>query len=85
MMVNTRPASFFSYRPPHTVTGPRERFALMSAFLNVLAYATIPAAVVVIGGIVGAVRTPGAAARSAVQHFAAGVVLLRWPRSSCQT
>ena len=57
----------------------------MNAFLNVLAYATISAAVVVIGGIVGAVRTPGAAARSAVQHFAAGVVLLRWPRSSCQT
>ncbi|WP_288128118.1 hypothetical protein [Thiomonas sp.] len=58
---------------------------MMNVFLNVLAYATIPAAVVVIGGIVGAVRTPGAAARSAVQHFAAGVVLLRWPRSSCQT
>ena len=49
---------------------------MMTAFLNVLAYAAIPAAAVVIGGIVAAVRAPGAAARSAVQHFAAGVVFV---------
>lgn len=41
---------------------------------NVLTYAAFPALAVVVGGIVSAIRPPGATARSAVQHFAAGVV-----------
>src|SRR5689334_6817657 len=46
----------------------------MASFLNVLAHAAFPAAAVVVGGIAASVRAPGPATRSAVQHFAAGVV-----------
>ena len=46
----------------------------MPSLLNVLAYAAFPAAAVVVGGIVASIRPPGPATRSAVQHFAAGVV-----------
>lgn len=42
--------------------------------LNVLAYAAWPAMAVVIGGILAGVRAPGPALRSAIQHFAAGVI-----------
>ncbi|WP_156863622.1 ZIP family metal transporter [Casimicrobium huifangae] len=42
--------------------------------LNVLSYAAIPVVAVVAGGILSSLRPPGAAMRSAVQHFAAGVV-----------
>lgn len=42
--------------------------------LNVLSYAAFPAAAVVLGGIISAVRPPSVSTRSAVQHFAAGVV-----------
>ena len=43
------------------------------SLLNVLTYAAFPALAVVVGGIVSAIRPPGVTARSAVQHFAAGV------------
>ncbi|BDT66710.1 hypothetical protein os1_08740 [Comamonadaceae bacterium OS-1] len=42
--------------------------------LGVLTFAAFPAVAVVVGGIVAAVRPPNATTRSAVQHFAAGVV-----------
>lgn len=41
---------------------------------NVLAFASIPAVAVVLGGIVAAFRTPSPAVRSGVQHIAAGVL-----------
>jgi zinc transporter, ZIP family len=44
------------------------------SFLNVLTYAAIPAVAVVMGGVLSSLRPPGAGMRSAVQHFAAGVV-----------
>lgn len=44
------------------------------ALLNVLSFAAIPAVAVVIGGVLASVRPPGAATRSAVQHFAGGIV-----------
>jgi ZIP family zinc transporter len=40
----------------------------------VLLYALVPAAVMVVGGVVAVLRPPGAAIRSAILHFAAGVV-----------
>ncbi|MBI2802438.1 MAG: transporter [Gammaproteobacteria bacterium] len=46
----------------------------MPSLLNILAYAAFPAAAVVVGGIVASIRAPGPGTRSAVQHFAAGVV-----------
>ena len=44
------------------------------SLLNVLSFAAIPAVAVVAGGVLASLRPPGAATRSAVQHFAAGVV-----------
>lgn len=41
---------------------------------SVLAFASIPAAAVVMGGVVAAFRTPSPAVRSGVQHVAAGVL-----------
>ncbi len=46
----------------------------MSLFLKVLSYSLLPAAVMIIGGIIAARRTPGARVRSGILHFAAGVV-----------
>lgn len=46
----------------------------MLSLLNVLTYAAFPAVAVVVGGVAASIRTPGPATRSAVQHFAAGVV-----------
>lgn len=45
-----------------------------SPLSNVLAFAAIPAAAVVVGGVVAAFRTPSPAVRSGVQHIAAGVL-----------
>ncbi len=41
---------------------------------QVLLYALVPAAVMVAGAIIAIIRPPGAAIRSAILHFAAGVV-----------
>ncbi len=41
---------------------------------SVLAYALIPAATIILGGALAAIRSPGPKVRSAVQHFAAGLV-----------
>ena len=41
---------------------------------NVLTFAAIPAAAVIIGGILAAIRSPSPAVRSGVQHIAAGVL-----------
>lgn len=46
----------------------------MQSLKSILAYAAFPAVAVVVGGILASVRVPGPATRSAVQHFAAGVV-----------
>lgn len=48
---------------------------MSSPLTNVLAFASVPAGAVVVGGIVAALRVPSAAVRSAVQHLAAGVLL----------
>jgi ZIP family zinc transporter len=45
-----------------------------TALISVLTFAAIPAAAVIAGGILAAVRTPSPAMRSAVQHIAAGVL-----------
>ena len=48
----------------------------MSAVLTeVLRYGTVPVIAGLVGGLIAAYRPPGAQLRSAVQHFAAGVVL----------
>ena len=47
---------------------------MSSALINVLAFASIPAAAVVVGGVAAAFRTPSPAVRSGVQHIAAGVL-----------
>ena len=44
------------------------------SLLNILFYALFPVLAVILGGIVAAFRSPGARMRSAVQHFAAGIV-----------
>lgn len=41
---------------------------------RVLTYALIPAGTIILGGALAALRPPGAKVRSAVQHFAAGLV-----------
>ncbi len=46
----------------------------MTGTPKVLIFALVPALAVVLGGVLAAYRTPGAAARSAVQHFAAGIL-----------
>ena len=40
---------------------------------GVMMFAAVPAAAVIVGGVVAAVRTPGPKVQSAVQHVAAGV------------
>jgi zinc transporter, ZIP family len=45
-----------------------------SPLTSVLAFASIPATAVAVGGVVAAYRTPSPAVRSAVQHIAAGVL-----------
>ncbi len=47
---------------------------MTSNILSILAYALIPAATIILGGALAALRPPGAKVRSAVQHFAAGLV-----------
>jgi ZIP family zinc transporter len=47
---------------------------MYGAIANVLAYALIPAAAVLIGGIVASVRAPGPSVRSVVQHFTSGLL-----------
>ena len=47
---------------------------MSTPLISVLTFAAIPAAAVIIGGIVAAVRTPSPAVRSGVQHIAAGVL-----------
>ena len=42
--------------------------------LQILLFALAPAAAVIVGGVFAAYRAPGPAVRSAVQHFAAGVL-----------
>jgi len=44
------------------------------SWTQVLLYALVPAAVMVVGAVTAIVRPPGAAIRSAILHFAAGVV-----------
>jgi len=46
----------------------------MHLVLNILLYALIPAATIILGGALAALRPPGPTVRSAVQHFAAGLV-----------
>ncbi len=47
---------------------------MASPLFSVLAFASIPAAAVIAGGVLAAYRTPSPAVRSAVQHLAAGVL-----------
>lgn len=47
---------------------------MSNAVILVLAYATAPAAAMVVGGVIAALRPPTARVRSYLQHFAAGVV-----------
>lgn len=44
------------------------------SWTQVLLYALVPAAVMVVGAVMAIIRPPGAAIRSAILHFAAGVV-----------
>ncbi|MCI1189776.1 transporter [Hymenobacter sp. DH14] len=48
--------------------------AVQPSWLQVLLYALVPAAVMVVGAVVAVLRPPGASVRSAILHFAAGVV-----------
>lgn len=47
---------------------------MSSALLGVLTFALFPAVAVIAGGAIALVRPPGPAMRSAIQHFAAGVI-----------
>jgi ZIP family zinc transporter len=47
---------------------------MKSQLISVLSFAIFPALAVIAGGLVAAWRAPGAVMRSAVQHFAAGVI-----------
>lgn len=47
---------------------------MTASLASVFAYALIPAAAVLLGGLAAIVRPPGARLRSGVQHFAAGLV-----------
>ncbi len=47
---------------------------MLSPLISVLAFASILAAAVVVGGVAAALRTPSPAVRSGVQHIAAGVL-----------
>lgn len=44
------------------------------SWVQVLLYSLVPAAIMVVGAVVAVLRPPGAAVRSAILHFAAGVV-----------
>jgi zinc transporter, ZIP family len=46
----------------------------MQSVQKILTFAAFPATAVVVGGIIASIRPPGPSVRSAVQHFAAGVV-----------
>ena len=46
----------------------------MTPPVNILAFALYPVVALMAGGATGLVRTPGAALRSVVQHFTAGVI-----------
>lgn len=46
----------------------------LTTLVGVLSFAVFPAISVVLGGLIAFIRTPSAAIRSAVQHFAAGVI-----------
>jgi ZIP family zinc transporter len=48
--------------------------AVQPSWSQVLLYALVPAAVMVVGAVVAVLRPPGASIRSAILHFAAGVV-----------
>jgi ZIP family zinc transporter len=47
---------------------------MFRSVVNVLGYASIPAAAVLLGGVLASVRAPGASLRSVVQHFASGLL-----------
>ncbi len=47
---------------------------MTSPIVNVLLYALIPTAAILLGGAIALVRPPGAKVRSATQHLAAGIV-----------
>lgn len=47
---------------------------MASALINVLTFASIPAAAVVVGGVAAAFRAPSPSVTSGVQHIAAGVL-----------
>ena len=47
---------------------------MTATMLQILLFALAPAAAVIVGGVFAAYRAPGPAVRSAVQHFAAGVL-----------
>jgi len=47
---------------------------MFRSVVNVLGYASIPAAAVLLGGILASVRAPGASLRSVVQHFTSGLL-----------
>lgn len=46
----------------------------MKPLLNIILYALLPVAAIIVGGITGLIKTPGGKFVSAVLHFAAGVV-----------
>jgi ZIP family zinc transporter len=48
--------------------------AAKPAWTTILMYSLLPAAVMIIGAVVAVLRPPGPAIRSAILHFAAGVV-----------
>jgi zinc transporter, ZIP family len=47
---------------------------MLASISNVFAYSLIPAAAVLIGGLLATVRTPGPSVRSVVQHFTSGLL-----------
>lgn len=46
----------------------------MASLMTVVGYAAVPAVAVVAGGVLASWRIPGASMRSAIQHFAAGLI-----------
>ena len=46
----------------------------IGSLLAILSFAVFPAVAVILGGLISFIRTPSASFRSAVQHFAAGVI-----------
>lgn len=47
---------------------------MTNTFASILSFALFPAIAVMVGGVVALIRPPGPAMRSAIQHFAAGVI-----------